>query len=163
MATLNEGGARSGAGIHHNKTRSALVVMKMALAMVLLAGAALLIRTFHDSVSVDPGFQAHNILTMECLCAECVFKRQPPLRRSSAKADSDSKVSRESKLRRRLCLPLEGGYGLPINIEGRPPTDGPYSGGGGGEVSRRSISRCFTFRCCEGGRSASATMATLSR
>jgi putative ABC transport system permease protein len=34
------------------------------------------------------------------------------------------------------CMPLEGGYGLPFNIEGVPPTNGPYNGGG----SWRSVS-----------------------
>src|SRR5262249_48941842 len=29
------------------------------------------------------------------------------------------------------CIPLEGGYGLPFVIVGRPLTDGPYHGGGG--------------------------------
>ena len=132
MATLSEGSARSGAGIHHNKTRSALVVMEMALAMVLLVGAALLIRTFHDSVSVNPGFQTHNILTMDMSLRGVRFQ----------KTASVAEVVREGRQRLEslpgvdaaataCCLPLVGGYGLPFNIEGRPPTDGPYSGGGG--------------------------------
>jgi predicted permease len=132
MATLNEGGARSGAGIHHNKTRSVLVVTEMALAMVLLVGAALLIRTFHDSVSVDPGFQTHNILTMGMSLRGVRFQNTA----------SVAEVVREGRQRLEglagveatataCCLPLEGGYGLPFNIEGRAPTDGPYSGGGG--------------------------------
>jgi predicted permease len=132
VATLNEGGARSGAGIHHNKIRSALVVTEMALAMILLAGAALLIRTFHDSLSVDPGFKTHNILTMDMSLRGVRFQ----------KTASVAEVVREGRQRLEnlpgveaaataCCLPLEGGYGLPFNIEGRPPTDGPYSGGGG--------------------------------
>ena len=132
METLSEGSARSGAGIHHNKTRSLLVVVEMALAMILLVGAALLIRTFHDSVSVNPGFQTHNILTMDMSLRGARFQ----------KTASVAEVVREGRQRLEslpgvdaaataCCLPLEGGYGLPFNIEGRPPTDGPYSGGGG--------------------------------
>ena len=132
MATLSEGSARSGAGIHHNKTRSALVVIEMALAMILLVGAALLIRTFHDSVSVNPGFQTHNILTMDMSLRGVRFQKTAAVaevvREGRQRLESLPGVDAAATA---CCLPLEGGYGLPINIEGRPPTDGPYSGGGG--------------------------------
>jgi len=132
MATLNEGSARSGGGIHHNKTRSALVVVEMALAMVLLVGAALLIRTFHDSVSVDPGFQSHDILTMDMSMRGVRFQKTAAVaeivREGRQRLESLPGVEAVAAA---CCLPLVGGYGLPFNIEGRPPTDGPYSGGGG--------------------------------
>jgi len=41
------------------------VITEMALAVILLAGAALLIRTFQALRHVDPGFDAHNVITME--------------------------------------------------------------------------------------------------
>ena len=63
-ATLNESGNRSGVGFRSGKTRSALVVSEMALALILVIGAALLIRTFLKLQAVDPGFDSHNVLTM---------------------------------------------------------------------------------------------------
>lgn len=63
-SAIKEVVARSGGGFRNNKTRSILAVVEMGLAMILLAGAALLIRTFHDSLTVNPGYQTHNILTM---------------------------------------------------------------------------------------------------
>ena len=42
--TLKESGGRSGSGFRQNKARSILVVVEVALALVLLVGAALLIR-----------------------------------------------------------------------------------------------------------------------
>jgi putative ABC transport system permease protein len=45
--------------------RSALIVSQVSLALVLLIGAALLIRTFANLRSVDPGFDPNNILTFE--------------------------------------------------------------------------------------------------
>jgi hypothetical protein len=62
--TLNQAGGRSGTGFRQNKTRSLLVISEVALALVLLTGAALLIRTFVALRTVNPGFVAHNILTM---------------------------------------------------------------------------------------------------
>ncbi|MDE3109554.1 MAG: ABC transporter permease [Acidobacteriota bacterium] len=131
-ATINESGARSGAGLRGSKTRSLLVVCEMALAMILLAGAALLIRSFHDSISVNPGFQSHNILTMDMSLSGKRFQttaavsevvREGRRRLESIPGVQDSTAS--------CCMPLEGGLGLPINIEGKPPAKGPYNGGGG--------------------------------
>jgi predicted permease len=60
-AQLKEGG-RGASGTRHRLQR-ALVVAEMAMAFVLLMGAGLLIRTLARIWSVDPGFDAHNILT----------------------------------------------------------------------------------------------------
>lgn len=128
---IKEGGARVGAGFRHNKTRSLLAVIEIGLAMILLAGSALLIRSFHDSLTVNPGFQSHNILTMN------MSLRGPRFQKTSAV----SEVVRNGRERiesvpgvdavaAACCLPLEGGYGLPFTIVGRPPTNGPFTGGG---------------------------------
>ena len=58
---LKEGG-RGASGTRHRLQR-ALVVAEMAMAVVLLIGAGLLIRTLARIWSVDPGFDAHSILT----------------------------------------------------------------------------------------------------
>jgi predicted permease len=64
-STLKESGNRSGTGFREGKARSLLVVSEVSLALVLLIGAALLIRTFIALREVGPGFDAHNVLTME--------------------------------------------------------------------------------------------------
>src|SRR5918993_2006120 len=62
--TLKETGGRSGSGFRQNKTRSILVVTEVALAMTLLIGSALLIRSAIALGRVEPGFDANNVLTM---------------------------------------------------------------------------------------------------
>jgi predicted permease len=63
--TLREGGARASGA--HNRTRRILVVSELALALTLLAGAGLLMRSFARLQAVDPGFDAENVLTVNLL------------------------------------------------------------------------------------------------
>ena len=63
--TLRDAGARgSSAGRSRQRLRSSLVVGEVALSLVLLVGAALLIRSFLGMQSVKPGFDPSNLLTM---------------------------------------------------------------------------------------------------
>ena len=64
-SALKESGNRSSTGFREGKARSLLVVSEISLALVLLIGAALLIRTFIALHEVGPGFDFHNVLTME--------------------------------------------------------------------------------------------------
>jgi len=59
--TLKEG-SRSVSGVHH-RTQNAFVVVEMAMALVLLTGAGLMIRSLVRLWSVSPGFDSHNVLT----------------------------------------------------------------------------------------------------
>lgn len=60
---LKEGG-RSISGGHGAVVRRMLVGAEVALALILLIGAGLLMRTFLNLRAIDPGFDAHNVLTM---------------------------------------------------------------------------------------------------
>jgi putative ABC transport system permease protein len=62
---LKEGGGKGAVRGERGRMRSALVVAEVALALTLLAGAGLLIRTFANLRRVDPGFNSGNVLTFE--------------------------------------------------------------------------------------------------
>ena len=62
--SLKEGTRGAGLGKHSSRVRSLLVSSEFALALVLLAGAGLMIRTFSALSAIDPGFNPHHLLTM---------------------------------------------------------------------------------------------------
>ncbi|MCH7746727.1 MAG: ABC transporter permease [Acidobacteria bacterium] len=130
--TLKESGGRTGTGFRQNKTRAVLVVSEVALALILLVGSALLIRSSLALNAVDPGFDATNVLTMRMSLTGPRF----------ATAAGVEQLLREGLDRVRAlpgvehaaatcCVPLQGGFGLPFVIAGRPLDDGPFHGGGG--------------------------------
>ena len=134
-ATLKESGGPAGSSFKQNKARSILVVVEVALALVLLIGSALLIRTTVALRAVDPGFDSTNILTMSMSLTGPRFEKA-----SAVDAIIRSGVERLKALpgvetaSATCCVPLQGGYGLPFTIVGRPvpdPASGPYHGGGG--------------------------------
>ncbi len=130
--TLREAGSRSGAGVRHNRARAVLVITEMALALVLLVGAALLIRTFAALRGVNPGFEARNVITMQMSLTGGRFEKTTSVellvRNSRQRVESLPGVAAAAMT---CCLPLEGGFGLPFTIVGRPLKDSPYHGGAG--------------------------------
>jgi putative ABC transport system permease protein len=130
-STLKESSNRAGTGFHQSKVRSLLVVSEIALAMVLLIGAALLIRTFLALHKVNPGFDPHNILTMEMSLTGDRFQKTAGVAglvrdgRERLNAISGVEVSAST-----CCLPMEGGFGLSFLVVGRPVDKSQQIGAG---------------------------------
>jgi predicted permease len=70
---------RAVGGRHHETLRSGLIVVEIALAILLLTGAALLFRTFTNLNNVHPGFQAGNLLSAQTVLPRAL-NRDPALR-----------------------------------------------------------------------------------
>ena len=130
--TLKASGGPSGTAFKHDKARSLLVVAEVALALILLVGSALLIRTSMALRDVDPGFDPHNILTMRMSLTGPRFLKsagvEQMVRDGVERLGALPGVEIASAT---CCVPLQGGYGLPFTIVGRPLQQGPYHGGGG--------------------------------
>ena len=101
--------------------RSALVVSQVSLAVVLMIGAALLIRTFANLRSVDPGFDASNMLTFE------IAPRGPQYATTAQVADFNQRAIERIKslpgveaVATSNVLPLRRWLNLPVEFEGNP-------------------------------------------
>jgi predicted permease len=163
--TLKESAGRSGTGFRQNKVRSVLVVVEVALALVLLIGSALLIRTAAALGRVDPGFDTQNVLTLKMSLKGAQFDKaeavEQLVRNGVERLKSIPGVVTASAT---CCVPLQGGYGLPFRISGRPLPEnarGPFHGGGGWmtvspgyfEVFKIPVKRGRTFNERDTGRS----------
>ena len=124
-STLKESGSRSGTGFRQNKTRSILVVIEVALALVLLVGSALLIRTAIALRAVNPGFDPDNVLTMRMSLTERAIPEVGRRRAGGARRrrEASRRFPGVEVASATCCVPLEGGYGLPFIIVGRPLTE----------------------------------------
>ncbi len=78
-AVLKEG-ARSSKGRLAVQARSVLVVVETALAVVLLAGAGLLLRSFGELLHVDPGFKPENAIVFNLAPPSPKYEKDPQLR-----------------------------------------------------------------------------------
>jgi putative ABC transport system permease protein len=130
-ATLKESSGRSGTGFRQNKARSLLVISEMSLALVLLIGAALLVRSFVALRAVKPGFDAHKVLTMRMSLTGPRFGKTAGVAQLIRDGvDRVRALPGVETASTTCCIPLEGGYGLPFIVVGRP-LEGTSHGGGG--------------------------------
>ena len=128
-ATMKEGSSRAGFGLRQSKARSLLIVSEVALALVLLVGAALLIRTFIALRAVNPGLDAHNVLIMDMALTGTRYEKTAGV--AQLVRDGRERVAAIPGVMGVTVtnsLPLEGGFGLPFIVVGRPLT-GPSTGG----------------------------------
>ena len=77
---LKEGGRSAGTTPARQRIFAALVVAEMALALILLVGAGLMIRTFVAFLNVNPGFDPHNLLTLQVAVPETKYDQPAEVR-----------------------------------------------------------------------------------
>jgi putative ABC transport system permease protein len=73
--TLKEGGRSASEGRTSQRLRRLFVVAEAALAVVLLAGSGLLLRSFVKLLAVDPGFRPEGVLTMQVSLSSSTYAK----------------------------------------------------------------------------------------
>jgi putative ABC transport system permease protein len=119
-AALKEGMSRAAVGFARGRLRSVLVVIEVALALTLTVGAGLLLRTFINLRGLDPGFEAHNVLTLEVLLRgrnyDTLAKTKEFCRTALERFNSLPGVEVAALINK---LPLDAWFNLPYRIAGQ--------------------------------------------
>ena len=121
QGTLNQGLTRTATSAHDRRLRNALVMSEVALALVLLVGAGLLIRTVGTLRGVDPGFDRENVLGIVLALPQAKYP------------SPENRMQFANQIVERLrglpgvqaasaidSLPMTGGSTQPVAIEGGP-------------------------------------------
>jgi predicted permease len=120
---LQESGRAGGGGRRAHRMRSALVVAEMALAVILLTGSGLLIRSFIELTRVNPGFQPEGAMAIRVTFQGEMYKGGDQVRaRVMAIEDRLRTLPGVTAVASGTILPL-GGVGAlnDFAVEGAPP------------------------------------------
>lgn len=120
--SLREGERGATEGAERNRLRNVLVASEFALALVLLVGAGLMIRSFAALESIDPGFDPRHVLTLMVSVAG-TSESQPPQRAAFYRNALDRIRALPGVVSASAInhLPLAGDiWGWSFTIEGRP-------------------------------------------
>jgi len=122
---MKEGGRGSSGDGARRKLRSALVVVEVALAFVLLTGGGLLVRSFFQMMNVELGFDQTNVLTMTLPIPDDRFATPAALSAYAQQmSDRVRAVPGVSGAAATDALPLQGySNGMPFLIAGKPVVD----------------------------------------
>ncbi len=117
---LKEGGRNSSAGSGH-RLRTALVITEIALAVVLLVGSGLLLKSLFKLLQTSPGFNPQNVLTMTVVLPATKY------------TEANSQINFQEQLNERIgalpgvasvgtvnILPLQPGNTTTVYVEGDP-------------------------------------------
>jgi putative ABC transport system permease protein len=79
QATLKEGGRSATSASAPHRLRAALAVAETALALVLLVGAGLMLKSLYHLIQVSPGFQPARVLYMELDLRNDQYSKDPAI------------------------------------------------------------------------------------
>ena len=120
---LREGARGGGATARGQRMRAALVVVEMALAVVLLTGAGLLIRSFAAMMTVNPGFQTEHAMAFRLALQGQSYQRAEQIRHTVSELEERLRaLPGVTAVAATTVLPMSGqGSLLDFSVDGAPP------------------------------------------
>lgn len=125
--TLKAGGRNASGGLGRNRLLGLLVVSEIALALTLLIGAGLMIRSLQRLQAVDPGFDSERLLTMRVSLPRQAYQENQIVAFSQQLRERLQSLPGAQSVALASDLPLSGSTSAgPVELEGRPatPADG---------------------------------------
>ncbi|HET9373050.1 MAG TPA: ABC transporter permease [Vicinamibacterales bacterium] len=122
LGAILKDSSRSSTAASGQWIRNGLLVGEVALSIVLLVGAALLLRSFARLTSVDPGFRPENVLAFQVSLPPATYNENP-----KRIAFFDSLLERLTSTPGIAAagmvqtIPIRGSYVLSVGVQGRPP------------------------------------------
>lgn len=149
--TLKEGG-RSGTGRERHRLRRILVVSEFGLALTLLAGAGLAIRSFWNLTRVDLGVRSDHVLSFALPVPDTHFANSEHIvtfyRQLLEKLQAIPGVSKAEVA---TGTPIQGtGFGMPFNVVGEPPKEAGARNGAGFQMVSPDYYQTFGIRIVKG-------------
>ncbi|MCW5978525.1 MAG: ABC transporter permease [Bryobacteraceae bacterium] len=121
VSAMKQGGARTGTGGRAARIRSILVATQVALAVLLVIGAGLMIRTFAALRQTDPGIDPQRILTFEISLRGTRFQDTAAVARLvEDAADRIRRLPAVIAAASSWTLPVELAFNSTFIVEGRP-------------------------------------------
>lgn len=122
---LKEGGRDGTTGSARRRLRDVLVVAEVALALILLVGAGLLIRSFDRLLEIDIGINTDHVLTMGLPMSMNRNMDEQGLTNYLSRVQEEIRtVPGVSEAAVTSVLPMKGWrFGMRFQISGHPPTD----------------------------------------
>ena len=141
LKTSSRGGS---SGMRSQRLRSALVIVEVALAVVLLAGAGLMIRSIQKLAAIDPGFEAANVLLLNATIAR---QTAPPAAPGAAAAAPAPFVSSHTDLLDRIrAVPGVEAASLASDLPFGGASAIFYSAEGDATVDAETLPRAYIHR-----------------
>jgi predicted permease len=126
-------GGRAGRGRAERRVWGGLVIAEVALAVTLLCGSGLLIRSFDRVLNVDPGFQVDSLLTIEMDLPTSVYNDDLKLEQFWSRVLEAVRARPEVAAAAFItALPMTNNPSGSFGIEGTPPGPAGYGPGNGG-------------------------------
>ena len=118
-SALRDGGRSATVGRGRVSGRNVLMVAQVAMALVLLVGSGLVLRSYGQLRNIHPGFVAGNVLTFELGLPQSEYDRAPAATFHRELLDELAALPGVTSVAASTCLPLCGSYaGDPLSVDG---------------------------------------------